>query len=599
MAAKTSSWQLEAGNEWIARDPFGQIKPGDVSEASQPLCRDGTVVVRAPRNGYASLRLWVSGAGEYRLNVDVEGGVQVDLFAGWYHKMAPTKGKQPPAPYCVDALVPVASGAERRLPDADNAVEGQTHQEFWVDLFVPAQAPAGRVAGRISLQAGGETVELPLAVEVIDAVVPDEDVVTCDHNSYGCRWIPDMYPSVFSDDDDEDARWSKAIEIMHHYYRLVYEHHGNFSNLGAGHAGTFDRIYGPKVVGSGRDKSLTDWKWFDRHYGPILDGSAFAQPSPGASPPRRPARPVWGVYTPINADWPADYLWWGQPGYEVEMKRGLEQFDAHFRENNWLTTRPFFFFNHKKRFRWYGWDGDEPKFAKDNVYWLEMGRLYKDALGDSPVPWAFRADASWQMKNMFSIFEGIVDYWVAGGFLRWYPQETKEVVARGDIIWTYSGTPGISETSSALLEHVWRAWGRGIHGHCDWLSVRPGADPWFNCEGAETGTIYPGERFGIAGPIPSARLKLKRNAVQDLNLIDARAKAAGRLEEVRCELGEAMPVKLWETPPKAVVELPPEEWNGHNLTEGTQDDNMADHVGLDPLWWVPIRQAAMGEEVKS
>ena len=70
------------------------------------------------------------------------------------------------------------------------------------------------------------------------------------------------------------------------------------------------------------------------------------------------------------------------------------------------------------------------------------------------------------------------------------------------------------------------------------------------------------DRFGIAGPIPSARLKLKRNATQDINLIDAAAKAAGKLEQVRTRLSEMVPIRTWEKPPRAVVELPPEEWNG-------------------------------------
>ena len=603
MAGK-GSWQLEAGNEWVSRDPFGAVKPSDVSSMSFPVCVDGVATVRAARNTYASLRLWATGEGEYSLDVEVAGGVEADLFCGWYHKMAPRKGAAATVPYCVDALVPVELGSTRQLPDGDNAVPGQTTQEYWLDLFVPAEADVGRASGRIVLTAGGETVELPLAVDIIEAVAPDDDVITNDHNSYGCRWAPEMYPSVFSDDDDEMTRWAKIIEIVHNYYRLCYEHHGMLSNLGAGHAGTYDRIYGPRTEGAGREKNLVDWELFDLHHGPLLDGSAFAKSGAGAPRPRRKPKPVWGVYTPINAHWPADYLYWGQPGYEVEMKRGLGQFDQHFREKGWLTTRPYFFFNHKKRFRWFEWDGDEPKYAKDFPYWHEMGRLYKETVGDSPVPWAFRADASWQMKNMWEAFGGVVDYWVSGGFLRWYPEESAKVVARGDVVWTYSGTPPIRDASAAVLEHVWQIWARGIHGHCDWLSIRPGEDPWFNCGGAETGTIYPGERFGIAGPIPSARLKLKRNATQDINLIDAAAKAAGKLDQVRRRLDEMVPLRAWEKPPRAVLELPPDEWNGYNLTEGpqpaegTQDEAMSDHSGQDPLWWVPIRQAALGEEVK-
>jgi len=418
--------------------------------------------------------------------------------------------------------------------------------------------------------------------------------VICDHNSYGCRWLDAMYPDVLAGADPAD-QWRVRIGLLHEYFRICHEHRGLFSNLGAGHHGGFDPIYGPRTEGTGRDLNLTDWALFDAHYGPVLDGSLFKRAGAAAPPPRRPARPVWGVYTPINADWPADYLWWNQPGYEVEFTRGVGQFDAHFREKGWLTTHPYFFFNHKKRYRWYDWDGDEPKYPQDDVYFRQMGQLFDQAVGQTPVPWLYRMDASWRMQRHFTEMEGVVNYWVCGGFARWYPDEIARVAARGDVAWTYGGTPGIGSFSAALLENVFKMWARGVAGHCAWLTVNPGPDPWFDCNGAETGMIYPGQRFGIAGPVPSARLKLQRNAMQDINLIHARATAAGQAAQTRAKLADRMPVTLWEDPPKVVRERPPEEWDSRNLTEGSQDDNMARHAKLDPLWWVDVRRAALEE----
>ena len=595
MSMPGNSPPLRAGSEWVSRGPFGRVKPADEAKGRVQGFEPGRVALRAARNGYASLRVWVAVAGEYRLRVEIGGGIEADLFRCWYHRMAPTKDETDAPPrYFADALVPVAQPAAGRLPDPDNAIEGQTHQEFWLDLFVPGDARAGRHEGRIVLEAGGRTVELPLTVEVVEALVPDENAVLCDHNSYGCRWVDEMYPSALAGCHNEDERDARAIEILHHYHRLCHEHRGLLSNLGYGHAGTFDRIYGPTTRGAGRDKAIDDWTWFDRHYGPLLDGSAFATAGAGAPRPRRPAQPVWGVYTPINATWPADYLWWGQRGYEAEFVRCVRQFDRHFRDQGWRTSRPAFFFNHKKRFRWFGWDGDEAKHAKDFAFFHEMGRLLRRAIGDTPVPWVYRMDASWQMKNQFEAFGDMPYLWVCGSFLRWYPEEAARVAGRGDVVWTYSGTPGVGDTSSALLEHVLRAWARGIHGHCEWLTNRPGPDPWFRCEGAETGMLYPGDRFGIAGPIPSARLKLQRNAVQDITLIDARARAQGCLEEVRERLAAAR-VRLWEPPPPAVRERPPEEWDDTNLSS-TPGEAAADRPARDALWWAPIRRAALDEE---
>jgi len=598
MGSQQVPWKLEAGNEWVAHDPFGRVKSSDVSETLCPVEANGQLRLSAARNGYVSFRLWVTGSGSYRLAIDADKPIEVDLFRAWYHKLAESAAQRTGASgWFVDALVPEQPDAVKTLPDPDNAIGHQTQQEYWVDLFVPADAPPGRTPGKVVLEADGKRIELPLVVEVLEAVIPDDDAIICDHNSYGCRWLTDMYPGAFARRDGKQARWAKMIELLHHYYRICHEHRGHFSNLGAGHAGTFDPIYGPQIRGAGRDKSLEGWEWFDRHYGPLLDGSAFAGIFPGAVRARRPARCVWGVYTPISVDWPADYLWWGQPGYEVEFTRCVGQFDEHFRQNNWLTTHPLFFFNHKKRYRWYEWDGDEPKYPTDDKYFIEMGRLFKAAVGDTPVPWLYRMDASWQMQRHFELLAGMVNFWVCAAFSRWYPDELAAVAARGDVVWTYSGTPGVADTSSALLEYVWRTWGRGIHGHCEWLTVAPGPDPWFDCNGAETGMIYPGERFGVAGPIPSVRLKLQRNAVQDINLIDARARAGGRLDEVRADLTRRVPVSLFEPPPKVVEQQPPERWDSRDLAD-SPDANMTAHAALDPLWWAPIRQTALGKEGK-
>ena len=398
----TGSWRLEAGNEWVSKDPFGAVKPTDVSEASCEVWAGDGVALTAARNGYASFRLWVIGSGDYKLSAESD-NLQVDLFRGWYHKLADGGA------LVVDALLPVGSATSAALPEADNAVDGQTQQEYWVDVFVPAGAPVGESAASIVLEADGETVRLAVTVDVLEAVIPDEDAILADHNCYGSRWVEDMYPSVFEGVTDPVQRDEKIIEVLHHYYRLCHEHRGMLSNLGAGHAGNADLMYAPPLTGSGRTKALGDWALFDKHYGPLLDGSAFATAGPAAPPVRRPARPIWGVYTPISPDWPADYLYWGQPGYEVEMTRCLGQFDEHFRQMGWTTSRPYFFFNHKKRYRWYGWDGDEPKYAKDTRFFLEMGRLLKASVGDTPVPWAYRMDASWQMKANFKDLAGHVD----------------------------------------------------------------------------------------------------------------------------------------------------------------------------------------------
>jgi len=584
-------FRLSAAHEWVAHDPFGRVKPADA--AAQPegaAGAPGEVQLRAARNGYASFRVLVTGAGEYRLAASARCGLEVDLFKAWYHRMHQAEGQ--PAAWWPDALVPVHGGAAFRLPDPENRIEGQTAQEFWVDVFIPPEAKPGRAAGRLRLTAGGGATELPFSVEILEAGLPDEPCVQMDNNSYGSKWLVGLYPEAFAR-AASGPRWqARTIELLQHHYRLIHEHRATFHNLGAGHSGGFDPIYGPRLAGRGRELRLEGWELFDRHYGPLLDGSAFRRRLPGSPPPRRPAAPVWGVYTPINPDWPASYLWWGEPGYGVEFTRGVGQFDAHLRANGWTGSRLEFFFNHKKRYRWFEWDGDEVKYAKDDAYHLEMGRLLKQATAGSPVKWVYRMDASWQMKNQFDRLAGSTNFWVCGGFLRWYPEEVRRVLGRGDIVWWYGGTPSIAAATSSILQNLFQTWARGLGGFCAWLTTSPGQDPWFDCEGGTTAVMYPGERFGIAGPIPSVRLKVQRNGIQDVDLVDRAARAAGRLEEVRGSLAQGVPLRLWEPPPRAALELPPEDWDSINLS-AEHEPGREPLPEPDPSWWARFRQSAL------
>ena len=172
----------------------------------------------------------------------------------------------------------------------------------------------------------------------------------------------------------------------------------------------------------------------------------------------------------------------------------------------------------------------------------------------------------------------------------------RRVVERGDTVWWYGGTPSISGASSAILDNVYKTWARGLGGFCAWLTVDPGTDPWFNCNGAATGSIYPGERFGIPGPVPSIRLKIQRNGIQDIDLIDDAARNSGKLASVRERIANSLPIALWETPPKAACELPPEDWDNNNLSTEIEPGTLPPEA-VDPMWWSSIRNTALNGKV--
>lgn len=582
-----TSLRMELWDEWTAYDAWGRPKPGDLGPSGRSR-RIQEVFV--PRGGYASIRVLVEGRGAFRLCAEAPEPLEVDLYRAWYHRATATRRGRPAWCYA-DALIPCRTAEAFQIPDPDARIPGQTAQEFWLDIYAPPDAAAALPRTvTIRLRAGADEIFRQVGVTVLTVCLPDPPRFLLDNNSYGCRWLAAQYPRCLSRDPCAPDYWNGVIDLLHHYYRLAHEHRMSFHNLGYGHSGDFDPIYGPRAVGVGRKRHLTAWDLFDRYHGPLLDGRAFSVAAPQMPRPRRRPLPVWGIYTPINPDWPARYVAWGDSGYAVEFIQGLREFDAHFRRHRWMSSRLELFFNHKKRYRWFEWDGDEVKYAKDDAYHLEMIRLWREAVGDSPVPWVYRVDASWRVRDQLDRLACGRNFWVIGGFCAWYPRQVRRMLQRGDFAVNYGGYPEVPSPLGRGLVDVFRAWARGLHGFCEWLATQPGQDPWFACNGAATGVFYPGERFGIFGPLPSIRLKVMRNAIQDLDLLTEREAAEGD-RRGRAALARRVGVALWETPPPAAQKLPPEDWDGDQLRKDHQPTATA-LPKLPPDWWRGVRRQA-------
>jgi hypothetical protein len=417
-------------------------------------------------------------------------------------------------------------------------------------------------------------------------VIPTADALTIDHNSYGTGWLASLYPKQSRPAGDGFFRSDALFNLIHAYHRIFYEHRGTFHQLGYGHAGKVGPEFAPELTGDGRHRRIVSWELFDRHYSALLDGSVFRES-------RRGPQPIPFVYLPINPEWPASFLNWGEPGYEAEFVAVVSAMENHFREKGWTRTKFEMFFNHKKRYKGFSWDGDETRFVHDDPPMLEYGRLLKKAVpSGSPVQFVFRNDASWRLEQQFKTLADAVNFWVCSrAILSWLPEQLRPVQERGDIVWIYSGAPSIGAASSAILENPLRAWMWKLDGYIHWLTVSPSADPWFNSEGEETCLVYPGERFGIDGPIPSIRLKIQRNFAQDLALLKRlEAKQAGEaLRESVARRINGSRLKDWWTPRPAVADLSPEEWSNNSI-EGGIEPNLHMFQNWDPQYWQAIRQ---------
>ena len=537
--------------------PFGGVVAADaIPDSPRPAKTKTAYLAETARNAYVSFHLVVDlpAGGDYEVSVQITDPtrkLEIDLFREWFHFTGSDRSYYP------DALVPVSMPYRTRLPDPDNRIEKQTSAAYWVDVWVPKEAKPGVYRGMALLRVGRKETKLPFELRVVEATVPEEDVVTIDHNSYGSSWLADYYGGIAVPSD-------QSLQLTPLSPRLFYEHRGIFHQLGYGHGGKVIAEFAPELEGSGRTKRIKNWDLYDRHYGPLLDGSAFA----GS---RRGPRPIPFVYLPINPEWPASFLWWGEPGYEAEFVNVVAQMEQHFRQKGWTQTRFEMFFNHKKRYKAFPWDGDETRFPEDDNYFREYGRLLRKALPpETPVKFVFRNDASWAMERQFESLAGVVDFWVCGGSIfSWYPQAPRLLKGRGDIVWLYGGAPDVTKVSTAITENPLRVWLYGVDGWVHWLTTNPGADPWFAFNGGAEVLAYPGERFGIRGPIPSVRLKLQRNCVQDLALLDS-FKARVPIETLKAaaarHFNNSEP-KDWWIPRPPLADEPPYEWTNATIED--------------------------------
>ena len=565
---------LEALPEFLRSDPFGAIVAPDRSGADLASSLYGAkhqVVLTGCRGGYVSFHLVVKlpSPSTYTLDVtipDPANKVQIDLFREWFHFTDSDKRYYP------DALIPVHATYSSRLPEPDNRIPKQTAQAFWVDVYVAPDTRLGIFSGTAKLKANSKITTLPIQLTVLACVIPGEDVVTIDHNSYGSSWLAQQFAGSYQRNLDHWFESNQFFELIHAYHRVFYEHRGIFHQLGYGHSGKVGPEFAPVLEGSGRAKHITSWGLYDRHYGPLFDGTAF-------SASRRGPRPIPFVYLPINPEWPASYEFWGERGYEAEFVNVVSEMERHFREKGWTHTNFEVFFNHKKRYKGFPWDGDEVRFQKDLKYFLEYDRLLKKALPpNTPVHFVFRADVSWDMEQQFKVLNGVVKLWCAGGgILSFYKDAPKMLRNRGDVIWYYGGPPSVTDSSAAITEFPLRAWLWGVNGYVHWLTVSPGEDPWFHFDGGRTALVYSGERFGLTEPIPSIRLKIQRNCLQDLAVLDT-LKGRKSLDSLRAEATRRYndsSLDDWWNPRPALADLPSDQWLGSAIDDATRHTQQA------------------------
>jgi hypothetical protein len=373
-----------------------------------------------------------------------------------------------------------------------------------LEFQIPKNARPGEHRG--TLKIGGK--EFTFTIHVWNFTLPDRLSFVAQMNGYGMN--------------DTSNEW----------FRLAHEHRLTLNILPYGWTG---RVTAAPKLGS--DGSF-DWKQWDERFGPLLDGSAFADLPRGKVPTE-------ALYLPLNENWPMNHEqhfkggYWIEnayaPEYWREFRSAAGSFARHFAEKGWHETTFEFYLNNKVYFKngkngkpgsWKAcsapWIFDEPQHTQDFWAIRRFGQEFWQAVAPHPeVRAAFRLDVSrpeWQRD----LLDGVSNVDVVSGTLRDYP---RRVIGRnrrdGKLTYMYGSVSKLGQPLAINAAWCVETWSLGADGVVPWQTIGK-KDSLSKPD--DLAVLYPGSE----GPLPSLRLKAFRAGQQLAEYLAIYAAASGQ-----------------------------------------------------------------------
>jgi hypothetical protein len=491
-----------------------------------------TITLQAARNEFVAFQVLLRGSSpvaslkpELVFDGAKAGILKVEL--GWYGLVPSKLGPLP------DPIVPLEMPAV--------AAPGIKSRSLHVEVYVSHGLPAGEYRGTLTLRAAladarvssrheEQSLRLPVVLRVWDFTLPDHLSFLPEMNCYG---LPE---------NERD------------FYRLAHRHRTVLNRLPYYQNGRIVDGCAPRWNSTRQE---LDWSGWDRRFGPLLDGSAFADlPRAGV--------PVECFYLPLHENWPSPMEgnyngnYWADRAFPASYHRAFvsaaRQVAEHLAVKRWTETLFQGFLNNKNNFKENGWSRgsspwllDEPASFQD--YWalryfaraFHEGINQAKSIGLGPSSTSatkpdstsaavhqprlvFRADISrpeWRRDSL----DGLLDYHVVSSAMRTYPRlvfERKRTL--GEIVLEYGSTSPVEGSNVQPAAWCLDAWSLGADGVIPWQTI--GTDEsWDRAD--ELALFYPGRRpssrasaNALAPPVPSIRLKAYRRGQQDVEYLE-------------------------------------------------------------------------------
>lgn len=456
--------------------------------------------------------------------------LKTELFQAHYHhvdKGAYTWGPSgiEPLPWPAwypDALVPAVHqcGSRTQVHFAELSLPQHAghNQAYWFDTYIHSSTQPGTYSATLKLSMGESHLEIPLALDVFDAVLPDKPSLHA---------VGEIYRSYLMEGAGFDSSDSLWREMSHCYQQLAHQHRMVF----------FERS--PNFI------KTKNWDNYRTVFGPALSGELFTEEFGYTGPGENTPVGIW------RTPWPQSH--------DVKMTEPLPDTEYELFENlsqQWSSTAVGAGWTETEFFAYIFDEVDGP--SKNSGESLDSRRSYlvrvhremqlmQEALdrGAASVDGGKPIDLIWTSHSNPAIWAGDPELDLSGKIRLWAPNGSAadtaflmERVKAGDKAWFYhSGPPALGAHAVNFSGVDMRTWGvvgarYGFQGQFMWAvnlgnNDKPFAEPTYKTADDRFGNgvvVYPGnqlDKIGFEpspGPLPSVRLKLWRRGLQDAEL---------------------------------------------------------------------------------